>query len=383
MAKQLRSSRLFILFFVALAGGVATLGCGGEESGRDAVRLNELQLIGTHNSYHLEPPAALVNAIATQDPEFARSIQFSHAPLPQQLDAGIRQLELDVYADPEGGRFAKRVAGELLGIATDGGVDELRKPGFKVLHAPEVDFYSTCWTLKSCLAGIAAWSDAHPNHVPITVFIEAKDEPIEDPLKLGFVQPLPIDAAALRTLDTEILSVFARDRLITPDSIRSSKATLEEAVLAGGWPTLDKAKGKLMFVLLDEGSKRVAYRSGASSLERRVMFTTSSAGQPDAAVIKIDDMTGKGEQIQQLVRSGYLVRILADIETAEARRGDGSRRDAALASGAQFVSTDFPEAVGVATGGYLVRFADGSRMRCNPVTASANCAAVIARLSVR
>jgi len=108
MAKQLRSSRLFILFFVALAGGVATLGCGGEESGRDAVRLNELQLIGTHNSYHLEPPAALVNAIATQDPEFARSIQFSHAPLPQQLDAGIRQLELDVYADPEGGRTSAR-----------------------------------------------------------------------------------------------------------------------------------------------------------------------------------------------------------------------------------------------------------------------------------
>jgi hypothetical protein len=75
----------------------------------------------------------------------ARSIEFSHASLTEQLNAGIRQLELDVYADPEGGRFARPVAPGILACGA-GGPAQLTAPGFKVMHAPELDFLTTCWT---------------------------------------------------------------------------------------------------------------------------------------------------------------------------------------------------------------------------------------------
>lgn len=45
-----------------------------------------------------------------------------------------------------------------------------------------MDYRSTCKTLNgtagvaACLAQIAAWSDAHPRHVPITVKLEVKQQ---------------------------------------------------------------------------------------------------------------------------------------------------------------------------------------------------------------
>jgi hypothetical protein len=44
------------------------------------------------------------------------------------------------------------------------------------------------------------------------------------------------------------------------------------------------------------------------------------------------------------VKRGFLVRTRADTDTIDARKNSTTRRDKALASGAQFVSTDFPVA---------------------------------------
>ena len=46
--------------------------------------------------------------------------------------------------------------------------------------------------------------------------------------------------------------------------------------------------------------------------------------------------------IPDLVAAGYVVRTRADADTVEARSGDTGPRDAAIASGAQWVSTDYP-----------------------------------------
>lgn len=64
----------------------------------------------------------------------------------------------------------------------------------------------------------------------------------------------------------------------------------------------------------------------------------------------------------------YLVRTRADIDTVDARKDDGARRDAALASGAQIVSTDYLTAPNIYANGYhLAPFAHG--WRCNNVVA--------------
>ena len=45
--------------------------------------------------------------------------------------------------------------------------------------------------------------------------------------------------------------------------------------------------------------------------------------------------------IQERVKQGFLIRTRADADTREARAGNTARREAALASGAQYVSTDY------------------------------------------
>jgi hypothetical protein len=109
-------------------------------------RLNQIQVIGTHNSYHLAPDPAVRALIAAAGRQRADALDYSHRPLAEQFSQlGIRQIELDLYADPEGKLFAEPAARQILrGLGKDPGPDpdpdgRLRKPGMKVLHVPDVD----------------------------------------------------------------------------------------------------------------------------------------------------------------------------------------------------------------------------------------------------
>ena len=63
----------------------------------DCVRLNQLQVLGTHNSYHIAPAPAVLALLGPG----ARDVEYSHRPLEQQLSSlGVRKLEIDVFADP-------------------------------------------------------------------------------------------------------------------------------------------------------------------------------------------------------------------------------------------------------------------------------------------
>src|SRR3990170_549599 len=47
----------------------------------NCMRLNHVQVLGTHNSYHVEPRPALLQAIASFDPQAAASMEYTHRPL--------------------------------------------------------------------------------------------------------------------------------------------------------------------------------------------------------------------------------------------------------------------------------------------------------------
>jgi len=337
------------------------------------VRLNQVQVLGTHNSYHVQPRPRLFILLLAFDPAFL-AWEYTHLPLDEQFESqGIRQIELDVFADPQGGLYARHPLLELIG--EDPFLSpELDRPGTKVLHVQDVDFETTCFTFVACLETVRAWSSAHPGHLPLFILVEAKDEAIIDPLDSGFAVPIPFGTAEFRTLDREIRSVFPPAQLITPDDVRGNRATLEEAVLAGGWPSLGDARGRVLFGL-DNGDKRVAYADGRPSLEGRILFTSSAPGLPDAAFVKLNDPLGDFDRIRELVRRGYLVRTRADADTVEARSGDTAPRDAALASGAQFVSTDYPVENPDFGTGYSVSVPGGAPGRCNPLNAPAGCRA--------
>jgi len=134
---------------------------------------------------------------------------------------------------------------------------------------------------------------------------------------------------------------------------------------------LKRARGKVVF-LLDQKDVTATYLSGHPALKGRVLFTNAEPGQPDAAFIEEND--GSPETIAVLVKQGYLVRTRADADTKEARSGDVSRRDAALRSGAQIVSTDYPAFEPSPWTSYQVRLPDGAPARCDPVNTAVQCA---------
>ncbi len=338
---------------------------------QNCVRMNEVQVLGTHNSYHIELPPAVMQPLFGLSSSFSE-LQYTHRPLPEQFETlGVRQIELDLYADPQGGLYANRGVLELLGVPSASNEPELDRPGFKVLHITDLDYLSTCLSFVSCLQQIRSWSDAHPGHLPLAVLIELKDDPPLLPVP-QFVTPPLITAAGLDALDAEIRSVLPAAKVILPDDVRGPRASLETAVLEDGWLTLGEARGRVIFLMDNGGNLRDVYRAGRPALEGRMLFTNSIPGESDAAFVKLNDPESDPGLIRDVVRRGYLVRTRADEATRQSRSGDTSMREAALASGAQYVSSDYPEPDPRFTS-YRVAIPGGAPGRCNPVSAPAWC----------
>jgi hypothetical protein len=349
----------------------------------EPLAINHLQVIGSHNSFHLKPQDVAFEAIRAVSPELAESIEYSHRPLTEQLEQfGIRQFELDVFADPDGGLYANRVANAVIGLDPLAPEPELQLPGYKVLHTQDFDYETTCLTLVACLGEIEAWSSGNPGHLPIMVMIEIKTQSvpeaaaadgIELTIDLPWTVPVPTTPELLDALDAEITSVIDDAELITPDDVRGDAPTLGAAVLERGWPTLDDSRGKVLVLLNNTGAIRDLYTLGRPSLEGRPMFTSAAPGDPDAAFVRIDDPSSEG--IVDAVRAGYLVRTRTDSPTADARANDTTDRELAFASGAHYLSTDYYEPSAYFDSPYVVAFADGAVARCNPITAPPSCSA--------
>jgi len=167
----------------------------------DCVRLNQIQVLGTHNSYHVAPASPVLAYLGGR----SRNIEYTHRPLLEQLERGIRKFELDVFADPEGGRYARPAAFRIVkGLDPVG--PRLLERGFKVLHTQDLDYRTTCDTLRDCLATIRDWSKSHPRHVPIMVMIEAKDGTPKDPDGVPAVPGSGGAASATSSTDAKVPS---------------------------------------------------------------------------------------------------------------------------------------------------------------------------------
>uniref|UniRef100_L2FPX7 Acid phosphatase, putative n=1 Tax=Colletotrichum fructicola (strain Nara gc5) TaxID=1213859 RepID=L2FPX7_COLFN len=320
------------------------------------LRMNQIQVVGTHNSYHRESPLEERDTQRTILPD-TQNYWYSHPALDIQAQyQSIRNFELDIFADPEGGHYASHLIRELANLSTTPDPD-LQQPGIKVLHVADADYHTTCKTFVGCLQVVKKWSQAHPDHVPIPFMIEFKTAE-EAYAAEGGAAPIPWN-------NTELLQGL-------DDEIRSS-------VLQHGWPDLESARGRVLF-LMDNGPVhpvRDAYTLGKPNLEGRVLFTNSAPGQSDCAFQKLNDPTGAEQaNIQAQVKAGYWVRTRADVPLDTLLSNDTtSMRDQAFTSGAQVVSTDF-QAYGMSSRwgvDYAARLDNGLAARCNPVTAGTGC----------
>jgi hypothetical protein len=289
----------------------------------DLLRVNHIQALGTHNSTHVRP-----------DEETIPPWDYTHAPLPEQLaDQGVRQVELDIhYAGP--GEFA-------------------------VFHIPLLDAVSTCPDLPTCLGLMRGWSDAHPGHHLLWILIEPKDE--VDTKKL---------APHFADVDAVLRAAWPRERVLTPDDLKGTYASIRERLTAEGWPTLGETRDKVMFIMLDEGENQRAYLETFPGLEDAMIFMRGGRGEPWGCVLELNDAADQAAAIQTALAEGYLVRSGtggADSTPEELE----ARAQAALAAGATFISTDFPD--GTPDVAWTFAIPGGQPSRCNPVTAPAQC----------
>jgi len=174
-------------------------------------------------------------------------------------------------------------------------------------------------------------------------------------------------------LEAEILSVFPIDRVLTPDEVRGAHDTLPQAIAADGWPTLGELRGRVIFSLLDSDAHREDYLDGADNLEGRLMFVDSdSADDPFAAFFKINDAQTDAAAVAELVIAGFVV--TSNVDSAEDSDADNADKLAAsLASGANFLSSDYPAPV--SDRDYWFDMTDGEPARCNPIRAPKDCTA--------
>jgi hypothetical protein len=342
----------------------------GSSPTSDHARMNQIQVLGSHNSYKQAIDPSLLSLLKKNGDQRLEGLEYSHIAIEKQLDLGLRALEIDVVYDPEGGRYAhpRGIAAVAESHLPPGppydpeGV--MNKRGLKVMHIPDMDFRSNVYTFQQELARLKAWSNAHPHHLPIPITMNAKDDGSKRP---DFVTLLKFDKAAFDAWDSEIVAGLGREKLITPDDVRGKYPTLEAAVLAHSWPTLASARGKFLFILDETGQKLETYTDGHPSLHGRIMFTNSTEGHPEAAFRIVNDAQRDAAYIQYLVRSGYFVRTRADSDTVEARKGDYSRWQQALISGAQVISTDYYQPDPAFGTGYHVQLPGGQPGRWNPL----------------
>ena len=338
----MRSFILFILFIFSLRQNFVS----GQKS-LDSLKINEIQIIASHNSYRKATHKPIFRRVRffkvfipkEYDP---KAWDYAHLPLVEQFDHyNVRGIELDVYYDPEGGRYYKRKGNWLVFQSAKSRNPALLKPGFKIIHIPEVDYNTHYATFVEALTALKSWSDLHPEHIPIYVNVEIKNAALGNyiPWK-ALPKAVPFSEKAADALDAEIKSVFGEslNQVITPDEIRGAYATLNEAVTKKGFPTLSQAKGKIFFIA--DGGER-EYAQGHPSLSGRVMFTYAPPRSPECAFIIANDPKSGQDSIRQWVKDGYMVRTRCDSDTQEARTGDFSSREAAFSSGAQILSTDY------------------------------------------
>lgn len=282
----------------------------------DELRYDELQVVATHNSYNLTPTWLQTEVIRLVEPSEADALQYAHATLTEQLDAGIRSFELDARWDGE---------------------------RFWSVHVPLVGNRATAPDLALGLEEIALWSARNPGHLPLSIMVEVKfDYTFLDPRLQEF------DATAADALDALVAEQLG-ERLFSPDELGD-----------GDWPTVGELRDRVLLYFGNNERVRELSLDGHPGLAGRSIFTSSKTGAADARFAVVDDP--RDPLVAELLADGVIVRTRADADLVTG----ASQRDAAFASGSQIISTDFPPSAPQEGTGYLVAFSGGSLVRAVP-----------------
>jgi Phosphoinositide phospholipase C, Ca2+-dependent len=107
----------------------------------EGLKLNQVQIIGSHNSYKKLPDPRVMKFLMNKRKLLGKDldpsgIDYGHTTLDSQFTQyQMRGLEIDIYNDPRGGDYySRRINAFVPGLHQKSGITQLLKPGLKVLH---------------------------------------------------------------------------------------------------------------------------------------------------------------------------------------------------------------------------------------------------------
>lgn len=216
-----------------------------EKAFSDGVKINEIAVIGTHNSYQL---------LATPQ---KRALENVRSFLSVGKKGGNRNFEMDTYTE----QLEKGVRKLEIDVET---VDDGENVSFIVTHKPITDNVSSAYDFAKGLEEIAMWSDNNPGHIPVYLLIEPKGEVdnINNMKNFSYEYSLELD---------KIIRDVLGDRLLTPQKAMGEYESLEEMRMADSWPTLKEASGKII-VLLHPCDVTDEYINADTTVSSQAMF---------------------------------------------------------------------------------------------------------------
>ena len=285
----------------------------GEISG--GIRLNEVSFLATHNSYQPRaslPYRLLLKAVSIIPgvPADGRLAGFEMEGLTEQLEHGIRSLELDVEA-----------------------VEKKDGLSFIVTHYL-LDNRSSCQDFGKALEELVLWSEHNPCHLPLIILIEPKT--IKFPL--GGMRSFDADCAA--ALD-DVIRSGTGERLLTPDSMLGPYSSFAAMRADNGWPLLEECLGRILFVL-HPCQATDDYVAMDRSIRTQAMFPClryEGIREDHASFILDNNPESAANHHAEVVEDlRLMVRTRADDypQFSEARYAASDR------CGAQIVTTDYP-----------------------------------------
>ncbi|MCL2106294.1 MAG: Ca2+-dependent phosphoinositide-specific phospholipase C [Oscillospiraceae bacterium] len=288
-----------------------------EAAAANGARLNELRFLATHNSYKAYNPSAeklmkyLIAPLGFTWEREWRQWSYGFEPLSEQFDKGIRSIELDVMRE---------------------------KDGFRCAHIPIVDYASNCPDFGLALKEIALWSDAHPDHLPITVLVEPKITALLGGKifhRFGIEDVLALEALTARVLGS---------RLYTPGEMLAEHEDFKQLRSAGDYPALSELLGKIIVIYHYNEGTTEAYAAHASAEGPPRLFLSTLQRYSDNENTSRDDacfaMIGSSgsDYMEQHTKDNILVRTFANSYPWH----DEEWAKEAVSTGAFILTTDYP-----------------------------------------
>ena len=239
----------------------------GLDAQLEPLRLDHVQVRGTVNSNHDYNPR-------TTDP----MLTYRHGPFEVQgADQDIRQFDFDLYGN-----------GHALGVLHYASVD---------------DGVTVCDAFVTCLRGLAAFHQTHPDHLPLVLLIG-------ETLPISEDNPNPF-FWHVDEIELSLLDVFDRADILAPADVRGDHPDLATAIDIDGWPPIDEVRGKIIAVLNERGAARAEYNEfGGIDPNDRFLWQIGDPDDelPDEVIYSFERADAAAlPSIARLVNAGRLV----------------------------------------------------------------------------